>query len=195
VRGAKVAEKTLKRSTEDHRKDCVFLELKPEYDKIIEMQKIQNKEFSSFIEQTTTIVKKLDDHLHESTEKFKTKAEELSKSDKDSEQKFSEVLESIKKLSECYESSQNSIRDLRAHLDNGYQKKLRDAIEETQKKVSSESNKELIGELMGMLKTVVVGKMDIQMTTAKKFWQMLIQITAAGGLIYMIVQMVLKAQT
>lgn len=190
-----MAERTLKQSKEDHGKDCVFLELKPEYDKIIEMQKIQNKEFSSFIEHTTILVKKLDDHLHESTEKFKTKAEELSKSDKDSEQKFSEVLESIKKLSACYESNQNSIRDLRAHLDNGYQKKLRDAIEETQKKVSSESNKELIGELMGMIRTVVVGKMDIQMTTAKKFWQMLIQITAVGGLVYMIVQMVLKAQT
>ena len=175
--------------------NCEFLKAKAGYDAIVSEQRKQNKGFCEIIAKTNDAITELSESVKLTITEIQEQIVSANSKDVANDEKLAGIHESIRTLKMCSEDNKREIKELREHLDNGYQKKLRDAIEETQKKVSSESNKELIGELMGMLKTVVVGKMDIQMTTAKKFWQMLIQITAAGGLIYMIVQMVLKAQT
>lgn len=175
--------------------NCEFLKAKAGYDAIVSEQRKQNKGFREIITKTNDAIAELSESVKHTITEIQEQIVSANSKDVANDEKLAGIHESIRMLKMCSEDNKREIKELREHLDNGYQKKLRDAIEETQKKVSSESNKELIGELMGMLKTVVVGKMDIQMTTAKKFWQMLIQITAAGGLIYMIVQMVLKAQT
>ena len=175
--------------------NCEFLKAKAGYDAIVSEQRKQNKGFHEIITKTNDAIAELSESVKLTITEIQEQIVSANSKDVANDEKLAGIHESIRTLKICSEDNKREIKELRAHLDNGYQKKLRDAIEETQKKVSSESNKELIGELMGMLKTVVVGKMDIQMTTAKKFWQMLIQITAVGGLIYMIVQMVLKAQT
>lgn len=175
--------------------NCEFLKVKADYDVIVSEQRKQNKGFHEIITKTNDAIAELSESVKLTITEIQEQIVATNSKNAINDEKLAGIHESIRTLKVCSEDNKREIKELREHLDNGYQKKLRDAIEETQKKVSSESNKELIGELMGMLRTVVVGKMDIQMTTAKKFWQMLIQITAVGGLIYMIVQMVLKAQT
>lgn len=175
--------------------NCEFLKAKAGYDVIISEQRKQNKGFHEIITKTNDAIAELSESVKLTITEIQEQIVSANSKDVANDEKLAGIHESIRMLKMCSEDNKREIKELREHLDNGYQKKLRDAIEETQKKVSSESNKELIGELMGMLRTVVVGKMDIQTTTAKKFWQMLIQITAVGGLVYMIVQMVLKAQT
>ena len=175
--------------------NCEFLKAKAGYDAIVSEQRKQNKGFHEIITKTNDAIAELSESVKLTITEIQEQIVSANSKDVANDEKLAGIHESIRMLKMCSEDNKREIKELREHLDNGYQKKLRDAIEETQKKVSSESNKELIGELMGMLRTVVVGKMDIQTTTAKKFWQMLIQITAVGGLVYMIVQMVLKAQT
>ena len=175
--------------------NCEFLKAKAGYDAIVSEQRKQNKGFHEIITKTNDAIAELSESVKHTITEIQEQIVSANSKDVANDEKLAGIHESIRMLKMCSEDNKREIKELREHLDNGYQKKLRDAIEETQKKVSSESNKELIGELMGMLRTVVVGKMDIQTTTAKKFWQMLIQITAVGGLVYMIVQMVLKAQT
>ena len=175
--------------------NCEFLKAKAGYDAIVSEQRKQNKGFCEIITKTNDAISELSESVKLTITGIQEQIVSANSKDVANDEKLAGIHESIRMLKMCSEDNKREIKELREHLDNGYQKKLRDAIEETQKKVSSESNKELIGELMGMLRTVVVGKMDIQTTTAKKFWQMLIQITAVGGLVYMIVQMVLKAQT
>ena len=175
--------------------NCEFLKAKAGYDAIVSEQRKQNKGFCEIITKTNDAISELSESVKLTITGIQEQIVSANSKAVANDEKLAGIHESIRMLKMCSEDNKREIKELREHLDNGYQKKLRDAIEETQKKVSSESNKELIGELMGMLRTVVVGKMDIQTTTAKKFWQMLIQITAVGGLVYMIVQMVLKAQT
>lgn len=177
------------------KENCEFLKAKAGYDAIVSEQRKQNKGFCEIITKTNDAIAELSESVKHTITEIQEQIVSANSKDVANDEKLAGIHESIRMLKMCSEDNKREIKELREHLDNGYQKKLRDAIEETQKKVSSESNKELIGELMGMLRTVVVGKMDIQTTTAKKFWQMLIQITAVGGLVYMIVQMVLKAQT
>ena len=177
------------------KENCEFLKAKAGYDAIVSEQRKQNKGFHEIITKTNDAIAELSESVKLTITEIQEQIVSANSKDVANDEKLAGIHESIRMLKMCSEDNKREIKELREHLDNGYQKKLRDAIEETQKKVSSESNKELIGELMGMLRTVVVGKMDIQTTTAKKFWQMLIQITAVGGLVYMIVQMVLKAQT
>ena len=172
--------------------NCEFLKAKAGYDAIVSEQRKQNKGFCEIIAKTNDAITELSESVKLTITEIQEQIVSANSKDVANDEKLAGIHESIRTLKMCSEDNKREIKELREHLDNGYQKKLRDAIEETQKKVSSESNKELIGELMGMLKTVVVGKMDIQMTTAKKFWQFLIQITAAGGLLYMIIQLALQ---
>ena len=173
--------------------NCEFLKAKAGYDAIVSEQRKQNKGFCEIIAKTNDAITELSESVKLTITEIQEQIVSANSKDVANDEKLAGIHESIRTLKMCSEDNKREIKELREHLDNGYQKKLRDAIEETQKKVSSESNKELIGELMGMLKTVVVGKMDIQMTTAKKFWQFLIQITAAGGLVYMVVQLIVQA--
>jgi len=169
---------------------CEFLKVRASYDDLIDAQKKYNKDFVGIVTRTN-------DATAESREELSLKIVELQEH---TQKKYSELettiaslRDSIENLAECSKANKLEIQGLRQHLDNGYQKKLREAIEETQKKIQTESNKELIDNMIEMVRHVVVGKTDAAGRRTDYFWNWLIKITAVGGLVYMIVNQVIQA--
>ena len=173
--------------------NCEFLKAKAGYDAIVSEQRKQNKGFHEIITKTNDAIAELSESVKHTITEIQEQIVSANSKDVANDEKLAGIHESIRMLKMCSEDNKREIKELREHLDNGYQKKLRDAIEETQKKITTQSNKELMDQMMEMLRHVVIGRTEVQVTNARKFWQVLIQITAAGGLIYMIIQLAMQA--
>lgn len=174
------------------KENCEFLNAKAGYDAIVGEQREQNKGFCEIITKTNDAMAELSESVKLTITEIQEQIVATNSKNVINDEKLAGIHESIRTLKVCSEDNKREIKELREHLDNGYQKKLRDAIEETQKKITTQSNKELMDQMMEMLRHVVIGRTDIQVTNATKFWQFLIQITAAGGLLYMIIQLALQ---
>jgi Mg2+ and Co2+ transporter CorA len=172
--------------------NCEFLRAKEGYDAIVSEQKKQNRSFAEIITKTNDAIAELSESVKLTITEIQEQIVAANSKDVANDKKLAGIHESIKILKTCSEDNKREIKELREHLDNGYQKKLRDAIEETQRKVTIQSNKELMDQMMEMLRHVVIGRTEVQATNVKKFWQFLIQITAAGGLVYMVVQLIVQ---
>jgi chromosome segregation ATPase len=173
--------------------DCEFMKVKDYYESIINLQKKQNATYAAAATRLNDQVAELAEGFRESAREFNDHCARSEERDDALRIVTDELRGSFSVLREGLASQARELAGLRDHLDNGYQKKLRDAIGETQKSITNESNKVLMDQMMEMLRHVVVGRTDIQVTNAKKFWQFLIQITAAGGLVYMVVQLIVQA--
>jgi len=173
--------------------NCEFLKAKAGYDAIVSEQRKQNKGFCEIITKTNDAITELSESVKLTITEIQEQIVSANSKGVANDEKLAGIHESIRTLKMCSEDNKREIKELREHLDNGYQKKLRDAIEETQKKITTQSNKELMDQMMDMLRHVVIGRTEVQVTNARKFWQVLIQITAAGGLIYMIIQLAMQA--
>ena len=173
--------------------DCEFLKNKEYYDSIIDLQKRQNTTYIAAVTRLNDQVAKLSEGFQESSKEYAEYRARSEEKDNTLRIVTEELRSSLDVVREGLASQARELAGLREHLDNSYQKKLRDAISETQKSNTAESNKQLMDQMMEMLRHVVIGRTEVQVTNVKKFWQMLIQITAAGGLLYMVLQLAIKA--
>jgi len=114
--------------------NCEFLKAKAGYDVIVSEQRKQNKGFHEIITKTNEAIAELSESVKLTITEIQEQIVSANSKGVANDEKLAGIHESIRMLKMCSEDNKREIKELREHLDNGYQKKLRDAIEETQKK-------------------------------------------------------------
>lgn len=173
--------------------ECEFLQRKEYYDEIIDVQRANNKEFILVLKNTNEAFEILSNEVKDALTGIKDEMRASNIKISEMMKKNEQFEKQVSELDSCSKENKKEILGLRSHLDNGYQKSLRDAIEETQKKIQTESNKELLEQMMEMVRHVVIGRVDVDKKKTDYFWNWLIKLTATGGLVYMIIAQIARA--